>query len=165
MMRILKFLDENAEKGIVLVVTLVMGVALLMQVLSRYLFNMSITWAEEVAIFGMIWAAYFGSSLAIIRRQHIRILILPQRFSLRVQKYFDIACNIVFFAIMIMVIYGTIEMTILAYDTHQVAAATRMPRWIVIVGLPVAFALNALRIAQDTLRCFKEIKELKAGEQ
>ena len=53
-MSIIKFIDKNAEKGIVLVVTMVMGVALLMQVVSRYLLNISITWAEEVAIFGMI---------------------------------------------------------------------------------------------------------------
>jgi C4-dicarboxylate transporter, DctQ subunit len=163
-MGIIKNLDENAGKGIVLVVTLIMGASLLLQVLSRYLFNMSITWAEEVAIFGMIWAAYFGSSLAVIRRQHIRILVLPQRFNLRVQKMFDIGCNIVFFVIIILVIYGTIQMTTLAYETKQVAAATRLPRWIIIAGLPLAFSLNALRIVQDTLKCVRELKEMKAGQ-
>lgn len=156
---LLKFMGYF-EKTLVVCVTSVMAIALFLQVTSRYVFNFSITWAEEISLFGMIWLAYFGSAMAVTQRKHIRITLIPDMFSPKVQKTLDIINNFVFMAIMCLLIYGTYNMTVLAYETGQVAAATRLPRWIVICGLPVAFSFNLIRLIQDTHRCFGEYAAL-----
>ena len=157
--------SNTFERYIIIFVTTVMGCSLFLQVVSRYVFNFSITWAEEVSIFGMVWLAYFGSALAVTQRKHIRILLLPQMFSERVQKIVDIFSNIVFFVICVLLVYGTYNLTALAYDTGQVAAATRLPRWIIFAGMPIAFSLNAVRLVQDTMRCLKEYKQIVSKQE
>ena len=47
-----------------------------LQVVLRYVFSTAAVWAEETAVYGMIYAVYFGAALAIRERAHIRITIL-----------------------------------------------------------------------------------------
>ncbi len=162
-MKAIKWLDANLEKVVIVVITSLMIAMLTMQVVSRYMFNRSISWGEELSIFGMVWLAYFGASYAVRQRRHIRITILTDAISLKARKIVEIICNFFFLAFDLFLVYGTWNMTVLSYQTNQIAAASGMPRWIAIAGMPLAFALLAVRLVQDTLALFREYKIVASG--
>ncbi len=162
-MKILKWLDANIEKVIIVLVTVAMIAMLTLQVVSRYAFNRSISWGEELSIFAMVWLAYFGASYAVRQRRHIRITILTDAISPKARKAVEIVCNLFFLAFDLFLVYGTWNMTVLSYQTNQIAAASGLPRWIALAGMPLAFALLAVRLVQDTADLFREYRVLASG--
>lgn len=49
------------------------------QVVARYLFGSAFTWAEEVSIIILLWAAWPAACLALKEDLHIRVRILDER--------------------------------------------------------------------------------------
>ncbi|MDR2179225.1 MAG: TRAP transporter small permease [Synergistaceae bacterium] len=165
-MSVLKWLDKNLEKVIVAAATTVLLSASFLGVVTRYGFNMSLTWTEEVSLFALIWLAYFGAAISVTRRRHLRIELLPMLLlGKRGQKIVNILVNVVFFGFALFIVKGTLDMTLLAYRTNQVFAATGIRRWTSVAAVPCAFLVLALRVFQDTLRQFAEYKAMdKTGE-
>jgi C4-dicarboxylate transporter DctQ subunit len=158
-MSLLKWLDKNLEKAIALIATTVLLSASFLGVVTRYGFNLSLTWTEEISLFALIWLAYFGAAISVTRRRHLRIELLPALlFGKRGQKIVNILVNVVFFGFALFIVKGTLDMTLLAYRTNQVFAATGIRRWTSIAAVPCAFLVLALRVFQDTLRQFAEYK-------
>lgn len=162
-MKLLRWLNENIEKVVIVLVTAATLAILTIQIVSRYVFNASISWGEELAIFGVVWLAYFGASQAAMQRRHIRITAVTDLFSPKARKGFDIFTDLVFLIFIIFLVYGTYNMAAIAFETNQKAAASGMPRWIALAGLPLAFALTAVRLMQDLRKQFKEYRILASG--
>jgi TRAP-type C4-dicarboxylate transport system permease small subunit len=162
---LIRWLNENVEKAICVALTLVMLIVLSLSVFSRYVLNISISWAEELSIFCLIWLTYFGSVLAVQKRRHLRVLVTEFFLSAKHQKTLDIVCNLIFFLFCIFLTLGSYDMTVLAYRTKQIGAATGLPRWIVIAGIPFALSLMAVRLLQDMKKQFKELKELRQNQK
>jgi C4-dicarboxylate transporter DctQ subunit len=51
------------------------------QVVARYVFNASFTWAEEISIVILLWAVWWGACLAIKQQSHLKVKILEERIS------------------------------------------------------------------------------------
>ena len=78
--KILSYLNDNLET-IVANFCLVILVSLLgLQVFSRYVLQMGLSWSEELSRFSFIWFVYISGSLAVQRGRHIRITALVDRF-------------------------------------------------------------------------------------
>ena len=56
-----------------------------LQVFSRYVLNIGLVWTEDVAMFAMTWAVYFGAAMAVHEKFHVRmmatVMVLPYRFA------------------------------------------------------------------------------------
>ncbi|MBM4339351.1 MAG: TRAP transporter small permease [Deltaproteobacteria bacterium] len=51
------------------------------QVVARYVFNASFTWAEEISIIILLWAVWWGACLAIKQQNHLRVKILEEKIN------------------------------------------------------------------------------------
>lgn len=158
----MRWFNENFERLLVSFITAFVAISLFLQVLSRYVMNFSITWTEEIATFGLMWITYFGAAIAVVQRRHIRITILSDLLPPVPKKIVDILCNVAFLVFIGFISIGLADMTEIAFKTNQVAAASRMPRFIVIGGIFIAFIMIMIRLVQDTLRHIAEYKELAA---
>ena len=67
-----KFLNEF-EIYLGTIVFLVLTALLTIQVISRYVFNSAITWAEELAVIMFVWLIYLGVAGAVTNRKHLKI--------------------------------------------------------------------------------------------
>jgi TRAP-type C4-dicarboxylate transport system permease small subunit len=74
--RILGYL-EKAETNVCRLLLVVMCVVVMVQVFSRYLFNYSFVWAEELVRYLMIWMVMIGAARVEALREHIRIDFFP----------------------------------------------------------------------------------------
>ncbi len=72
-----------------------MTIIVLLGVFFRYVVRQPLSWSEEVARYLMIWAASLAVSIGIMRREHLGITFLIDRFPRSVQKLIGILVNVI----------------------------------------------------------------------
>lgn len=68
-----------ANRVIIFAMMAVMTTLVFVNVVTRYVFNFSIIWAEEVSQYLMIWIAYLGAGLALREGRHVAVEMLQDR--------------------------------------------------------------------------------------
>ena len=68
-----------ANRAIIFLMMAVMATLVFVNVITRYVFNFSIIWAEEVSQYLMIWIAYLGAGLALREGRHVAVEMLQDR--------------------------------------------------------------------------------------
>ena len=82
MARINSIIDAILFYLLATALTVVVGICFV-QVMARYIFNASFTWAEEVSIVILLWATWGAACLALKQGIHLRVRILEDRLTLR----------------------------------------------------------------------------------
>ncbi|SEO35092.1 TRAP-type C4-dicarboxylate transport system, small permease component [Paracoccus alcaliphilus] len=77
--RVVRFFDLYAEESIACALIVLMTFCVLLQVFSRYFYDLGVHWTEEVAAYSMVWAVYLGAIVGIRHHFHIRMLLLVQK--------------------------------------------------------------------------------------
>lgn len=111
----------------------------LLQVASRYLFGTSFIWAEEVARFTFIWAAFLGGAEAVWRRRNIVIDIVPELMDPKYSRFFDFletGLSILFLSLTAWLGYEFVN-----GKATQLSSILRLPMWIVYMAVPVGCLL------------------------
>lgn len=164
-MKVLSWLDKHVEEVIVGTITIVMLIALFLQVIFRYVINASLGWTEELSVNLMPLFAYFGMSMAVTYRRHLRIDIITNFLPYLWKKIFDLIANIGFFVFAAIISYYTWILTSSYFGKPAVTAVLHIPKWVIYVGIPIAFVLTIYRLIQDTVRTVREIKESRSGDR
>lgn len=68
-----------ANRAIIFVMMAMMATLVFVNVVTRYGFNFSIIWAEEVSQYLMIWIAYLGAGLALREGRHVALEMFQDR--------------------------------------------------------------------------------------
>ena len=72
---------NRVEEGILVVILGIMVILTFAQVVSRYVFNNSLTWTEELSRYLFVWMSWVGVSLAAKEGQHICIDAVVNKFT------------------------------------------------------------------------------------
>lgn len=64
------------NRGVIVAMMAVMVALVFANVVSRYLFNYSIIWAEELSQYLMVWIAFLGAGLAMREGRHVAVEML-----------------------------------------------------------------------------------------
>ena len=95
---------ERFEAPICILLLVIMSVVVVMQVFSRYLFNYSFVWAEELVRYLMIWMVMIGAALVQSKNDHIRIDFFPMMAGPRGRRVMETGfrlCTLVFLIILL----------------------------------------------------------------
>lgn len=157
-MKIIRLLDQHLEEYMIAILTTVMTVLLFMQVLFRFVLNLPLAWVEEISLYSMVWLCYFGCSLAIKKREHLKMEIITNFLKPKARKIFDIISLTLFFAFAIFVLYHVTLLTVDILNRGQVTAVLELPKWIPYAGVPAAFLLMLIRMVQDLVHIIHEMK-------
>ena len=69
------------NRWIVIAMMAAMATLVFFNVVSRYVFNHSFIWAEEVSQYLMVWVAFLGAGLALRQGRHVAIEFLQDRLT------------------------------------------------------------------------------------
>ena len=163
-MKTVRWLDEHLEEYMVVILTSIMTILLFLQVLFRFVLNLPLAWVEEIRLYSMVWLCYFGCSLAIKKREHLKMEIITNFLRPKAKKVFDLISLVLFFAFAVFVLYHVTLLTADILQRGQVTAVLEIPKWIPYAGVPVAFLLMLIRMIQDFVRTISEMKELGQEE-
>jgi TRAP-type C4-dicarboxylate transport system permease small subunit len=151
----------NVERYLAIFFTSMMVLLLFLQVVSRYIFKYSFTWTEELAIICFILSVYTSASLAITRRQHLRIKILHSLVKPRTQKVLDFISNVIFALVMLVLGQGLFVITANLYRYGATYIASGIPKFVVYGTIWVTFYLMVIRLIADSVKLLQEYREAR----
>ncbi len=146
----------HGEDYIGTVIFVFMTVLLTVQVVSRYLFNHSFTWTEELSVVMFVWLIYLGVSGAVTKRKHLRIDALINVLPFKAKKFLLILDNVIMFLFCLGIIPAIMNIINNFADKGAVTSLLRMPKVVVYGIIPFGMVLTCIRLVQDTVRLFKE---------
>jgi TRAP-type C4-dicarboxylate transport system permease small subunit len=121
-------------------------------VFGRYVFELPVTWAEELARYLMIWTALLAVSCGVARREHVAVTALLHRFPIRIRRWFEVAIDLLAFAFFAFLFYFGIGMT--QQGASQYATIFDMTMAIPFASVPVSSALVCLQLVLMGIRDF-----------
>ncbi len=128
-------------------------------VLSRFVFNHSIAWSEELVRYMFIWGALFGASFAFKHCSHSGLPILVEKFPPRLARLvaeFGFVLTVLLFAVIVYTGWGLVTLGI---DSGQLSPATKIPYWVVNFGQVLAFVFCIYRVIQARWKPYKTIND------
>lgn len=127
-----KFIDR-----LIVVLFTIQILVVFSQVTSRYVFNNSLTWAEEMARYLQVWVVFLAAAAAIRTGSHISVDYATHNLSSRYKKFLSII--VVFLTILflcIVTVYG-FKLFIKIYHSTQRSPAMQIPMFVPYLAIPV----------------------------
>ena len=139
-----KRLDKALGTILVILMT-VMVIAVLWQVLSRYVMQSPSSVTEELARYLLIWIGILGAAYAAGQQEHLSINLLEERMDRLNRKKLRILINllIIFFGLTVLIIGGG-NLVYVNYLLGQSSAALEIPLYVVYLVIPISGVLIIL---------------------
>ena len=148
MKKALFYLDEYLEEFVMTVMLILMALIMGIQVLSRYILGMSLSWSEEVTRYLFIWSAFISVSLCTKKCISIKIDQFIKMFSKKGRALFKIlnlTIEFVFFVYLVPFAWRYLLTTI---ASGQVSPACGIPMYYIQSAPLICFVLCAFRIVE-----------------
>ncbi|GAB6110730.1 TRAP transporter small permease [Desulfomicrobium escambiense] len=150
--------------GFSVVAMSVMLVIIFAQVVTRYLFNYTPEWSEELARFLFVWVVFLGSALIMGESGHLAVQFLPDKFKgTAFGTVLDIVINVCGYVFIGLLLTQGWKMT--SIMTFQRAPGLDIPMSWVYVIIPVSCVLMLLYLFRETLRIFRNISGRGTGQE
>ncbi|WP_418179337.1 TRAP transporter small permease [Aliarcobacter lanthieri] len=135
---------------------MVLGVLLaFVNVVLRYVFDMSLPWAGELTNYFFIWSALFGAAYGFKQGAHISITILIERFPPAILKGFLIFANLLSIAYLLFISFLGYKLTLFLMEFEEINVDLQVPLWIPQLVIPIAFLLAAYRVFEKLVELYK----------
>ena len=145
----LKALDDYLEETILLILLVLMTCIMGIQIVSRYVFQNSLTWSEELVRYMFVWSAFLGIPFCIKHGLSIKVDQFRNLFPIALQKALMYIDKIIIFVLfLVMFIYSCLVVKA-SYLSGQTSPAMQIPMWIVQLSVCVSSLLSMMRSIQN----------------
>jgi TRAP-type C4-dicarboxylate transport system permease small subunit len=142
----------------------VMLVIIFSQVVSRYIFDWTPEWSEELARYLFVWVVFLGSALIMGESGHLAVQFVPNHFKgTAVGKGLEMVINLSGYVFILILLYQGAKMT--RVMTFQISPGMEIPMSWVYAVIPISSALMLLYLIKDTVRIFKGLTGPKGDER
>lgn len=149
-MAILRWLDENVEKAIILVNYSVMAGIIFVEVIRRFLFNEQAAWSSTIPIYLFLWVVWIGCAYNVKIRAHLRFDEVRARLPYGAQFACLLLDAVLWLVFSIIVIIYSTEQVILARDNFAIVQGTDdVLQWWFYLATPIAFSILIVRVLQN----------------
>lgn len=140
----MKRLNDIVERlflGVATVLFAAFIAVILFQVLARSALRISVVWSDEVALFCFVWSVFLGAAVALRRRVHYVVEILPERWATAngALRLFASVASVAFVYVLV-----TGGWTFTGMGWRRLSVATDMPLAWVFAAIPTSGAAMLL---------------------
>lgn len=132
-----------------------MVVVVAAQVFCRYVLNHSLFWSEELARYLLVWLTFLGATVAYHRGVHPSIDMLHTRVGPAAARAMTVAgylAALLFFGVL--TVYG---LQFAHFVRAQISPALQIPKWTVMVILPVSGTILCLHTVERLIAALRGI--------
>ena len=108
-MKVVRWLDENIEEVVLVVLLVVISFVMLAQVFARYVFNNSMPWPEEFCRYCYIWTVFLSLGYTIKRGNMLRVGVVMDLFPRWIQNSVTIVINLIILALLTVLVWWLIR--------------------------------------------------------
>ena len=152
-----KYLEESILVSLLVIMTCIMGI----QIVSRYAFQNSLTWSEELVRYLFVWSAFLGVPFCIKHGTSIKVDQFRNMFPVPLQKAFIYIDKIVIFVLFLVLFIYSILVVKASYLSGQTSPAMQIPVWLVQLSVTVASFLSMFRSIQNFIKLFEGKTKVK----
>lgn len=113
-----------------------------LQVITRYIINVSIPWAQELVVFSMVWMILLGCSMGIKKQELARLTLLIDKLPPKGQEVMRIVNNSIIIVFLVVVFHA--NHTVILNAMNRLSGMMRIPMGYVNLSLSVASVLIIL---------------------
>ena len=125
-------------------------------VILRYIFNMSITWAAELSIYLFMASALLSSSLGFKNNLHIKIDILLHMIPNYLLKPIILLANLISTTYLLLILYYSYKLVIIYQEFGEISIDLNIPMWVPYLILPISFFIATIYILENTFKIYKK---------
>ncbi len=149
MRRLMKYLQNTAD-GVAAAMLAAMFVVFLTQIVSRYLFNLSLGWTVEVCLTLWLWSVFWVAAFCTRESDHIRFDMLYQAVNPKVQRVFSAIAALAILSAMLVALPATYDYV--EFYRIKKSPVLRIPLHYVFSIFVVFMAAIAVRYIIDFIR-------------
>lgn len=161
-MKFLKWLDDNLEETILIILLICMVLVMGMQILARYCLNTSLSWSEELTQYMFVWSVFISISYCVKKRISIKIEQFLSILPARGQAGLRLLRHTLVLAFCIVMLPFSVTYVQQSIDSHATSAALHLPMYFIQSAPLVGFILLTVRVFQAWLR---EARNLIGGKK
>lgn len=126
----MKKIIDNLEEIICVIALAAMTLLTFANVVTRYVFNFSMNFAEEISTYLFVLLSLFGASIAAKRGAHLGFTLLADHVPAIVARIFEILSAVAGILFAGVIFYYGILMTATQYTRGQLSLGVQIPEWI-----------------------------------
>ena len=128
-------------------------------VIARYIFHWSLDWSDEISVYAVIWAVFFGISALIKVDEHVRVDLLINKFSPKRQNILHFYHTLLGLAFICVVAWGGYLMVQKAYQTGITSESyLKFKMYLPYLVMPFGGLLLVFRMVERLLMLGKQLK-------
>jgi len=131
-----------------------MAIIVAVEVVRRYVFNASSSWAEETAVYAFIWLAHLAAASAARDRAHLSFDLMGRLLKPGAARAMTLLSDIAFLMLALLILWTSAQNTLLQYQYGQMMRGVDLPIVLASAAVPVGWGLVALRVCQRAIRLF-----------
>lgn len=139
----LKFLGK-IEDVFCAVSLLLTTIVLFVNVVLRYAFSASTSWAEELIRYLMIWVTFIGGAVCVRRGAHIRMDFLLTMLSERAGRFLTRLVFLVAAVFCAALLVYSCQLVMFTVELEQTSPAMGVPMWIPYMAMPLGSGLMTM---------------------
>jgi C4-dicarboxylate transporter DctQ subunit len=151
-------LDSYLDYINMTIMTVMMAVATLLafiNVVLRYVFGTSLTWAGELTSYLFIWSALFGSAYGFKIGLHIGVTAIIQSIKPKIAKYILSLSLIVIFIYLLLIVKWGYDFVMFNYELEQVSIDLQLPFWIIYLCVPISMSIAAYQVLLKIIKTIR----------
>lgn len=149
-MTILRWLDENIERIIILVNYVAMAGIIFVEVIRRFTFGEQAAWSSTVPIYLFLWICWIGCAYNVKIRAHLKFDEIRSRMPRQGQLACLMLDAVLWIVFSLIVIWYSWEQVMIARDNFAIVQGTDdVLQWWFYLATPVAFTLLVFRVLQN----------------
>ncbi|MBM7634982.1 TRAP transporter small permease [Geomicrobium sediminis] len=150
----------------VLVIVAMAGMSIITfgNVLSRYFFDTSFAFAEEITINLFVLATFIGASIAIKRQAHFRFQFLYEKMRGSFKRMMLLTTSaLMLFFLLLTLLFG-LELVMNQFERGRMTPALNIPQWLFTLSIPVGSLFCMIRTVESTLLSWKGMNRNKSHQ-
>jgi C4-dicarboxylate transporter DctQ subunit len=142
---------DRAEEYLTAALLAAMTLLTFAQVVLRYVFDSGLVWALETTVYLFGWLVLIGISAGVRTNSHIAVDMLTKHLKPAMQKAVALLAMAMclLYAGLMLTASWTLVARLQAFGS--LAHDVPLPRWVLLLSLPIGFALLGLRLIQATV--------------
>ncbi len=151
-------LDRYLEIFSTTVMMITMSVATLVafiNVVLRYAFNASLSWAGELTAYLFIWSALFGAAYGFKIGMHLGVTIVIHKLKPKVAKWVLSFSLIIIVIYLIALIVWGYQFCVFNFELEQVSVDLGLPFWLIYMCVPISMSIASYQVILKIIRTLR----------
>lgn len=129
------------------------------QVISRYIFNYSLTWADELSRLSLVWIVLTGMVVCFVRGQHAVVGVFLDGYKGKNKLIATTLIDLLVFILFSIILFGGFRLMLMTWG--QSTSGLGISRGMLYAALPVGASLMLIELATRLIFRFKDYASSK----